>query len=98
MFIITKDKIDNGLSVGVATFSDVTLIPKNGTFTDAQKAKIKRKMPYRFRLLDGDGEVYFEGYSHDDSSFAPLDRFGAAFGCVQIDYWESGKNGGWKEL
>ena len=38
-----------------------------------------RELPYRFRMLDGDGEVYFEGRSNDNDTeglFAPLDDYG----------------------
>jgi hypothetical protein len=38
-------------------------------------------LPYRFRLKDGDGEVYYEGKSDDDASgaaFQPLDMWAEA--------------------
>ena len=53
----------------------------------------------RFRLLDGDGYVYFEGVSNDsetDIAFAPLDDFGEPdSGCVEIQYFRDGK---WETL
>ena len=58
-----------------------------------------QELPHRFRLLDGDNEVYYEGRSSDSSSFAPLDDFGEGnAGCTTIQYWEPGKGGGWKDL
>lgn len=43
-------------------------------------------MPYRFKVLDDDGTVYFWGVCSDDSSFEPLDDVGAAYGCTEIQY------------
>lgn len=54
------------------------------------------------RLLDDDGEVYYEGRCDscdDDNAFGPLDNFGGPnAGCTTIQYWQSGKGGGWKTL
>ena len=60
---------------------------------------MKTSLGRPFRLLDGDDEVYFLGemYSIDPGSetdFAPLDDFGAGFGCTSIQYkgetgWET---------
>lgn len=57
----------------------------------------------RFRMLDDDGEVYCEGYMIDltgnASGFEPKDDYGEpSLGCTEIQYWESGKGGGWKTL
>jgi hypothetical protein len=83
MFLITKDLINTDpfepTCIGV-TSSDYILD------TD---------LPYQFRILDGDKEVYFYGLSDDNSSFDPLDNLGTAFGCTSIEYLE---NGEWKEL
>ena len=52
--------------------------------------------PYKFRLLDDDGEVYYYGVSSNSSSFAPLDDFGMPNdGCTEIQYK---KNGVWETL
>lgn len=53
------------------------------------------KCKFKFRLLDDDEEVYFEGLSGNSSSFSPLDGFGVAFGCTDIQYFENGK---WESL
>lgn len=51
----------------------------------------------RFRLLDDDGVVYYEGRSADGSDSGPLDNFGTPnAGASRIQYWASGK--GWVEL
>ena len=57
----------------------------------------------KFRLLDDDGNVYFEGriiIKGDDigggeEDFMPLDGFGEGFGCTEIQYLE---NGEWETL
>lgn len=54
---------------------------------------------YSFRLLDGDGELYFSGRStsdDDEEAFDPLDRTMAVYGCVEIQYLQA--NGVWETL
>jgi hypothetical protein len=46
----------------------------------------RSKFPYFFRLYDDDNELYFEGYSDDDSSFEPLDSIGQSYGCTGLKY------------
>lgn len=79
-FIITKDIIDNG-------------VYDNQEFLRVEESK--EKCIYPFQLLDDDGELYFEGLSSNSSSFAPLDNFGAGYGCTEIKYLE---NGVWESL
>jgi len=85
MWTITRDYIEEGKGVGKCS-------------CDFEEAK-QTSLVHRFRMLDGDGEVYFEGVSDDASSqraFNPLDDFGRGFaGCVEIQYHE-GKT--WKPL
>lgn len=53
---------------------------------------------FSFRLLDGDGLVYAYGWSKDNSSFAPLDDYGAPmWGCAYIEYFNEEKLE-WEEL
>jgi hypothetical protein len=63
--------------------------------TDSGKDEVIRDKPevleHRFRLLDDDGIVYGEGYSHSNSSFAPLDYYQGLYGCVEIQYFEQGE-------
>lgn len=59
--------------------------------------------PVAFRLLDDDGQVYFTGWlegpeletADGETAFEPLDVFGAAYGCTELQYQE---NGCWKTL
>lgn len=53
---------------------------------------------FKFRLLDDDGEVYYEGKSTRNDSFAPLDNFGTPdAGCTEIQYWNEEKKA-WETL
>jgi hypothetical protein len=49
----------------------------------------------KFRILDDDGIVYYEGYSNNSSSFSPLDSYAKSDGCTDIQYFE---NGQWNTL
>lgn len=85
MWIITKDLIDDGKCVGVASRS-----------YDVAKAS---SLEHCFQLLDDDGAVYYEGNSDDCSAgkaFDPLDDFGWGHaGCVEIRYLSAS---GWEPL
>lgn len=55
-------------------------------------------LPFKFRMLDGDGNAYFYGYNktnNDNEAFGPLDDYGVAFGCTEIQYRNDGK---WETL
>lgn len=53
----------------------------------------------KFRLLDDDREVYFEGEisavqlldGGEDSAFEPLDTVGRSYGCTELQYREKGR-------
>jgi len=45
----------------------------------------------RFRLLDDDGIVYYEGKATADTDFEPLDWAAANAGCTEIQYLEQGR-------
>ncbi len=85
MWIITKDLLANGTSAGVCS--------RNCNVLNTPALR------NRFRLLDADGMVYYEGLSDDADSqraFAPLDDFGRGFaGCVTIEYFEQNR---WQAL
>lgn len=53
--------------------------------------------PRPFRMLDGDGNIYYYGFTFgDDDGFGPLDDFGQPnAGCTSIQYKIAGK---WEEL
>lgn len=54
-----------------------------------------RELPYVFRMLDADGEVYYVGQS-DQMDFDPLDEFGKPnAGCTDIQYKVDGE---WQTL
>lgn len=69
---------------------------RNTPHDEKQFAYLKSKCVHKFRCLDDDGEWYFRGVSTSDSSFAPLDSVGAAYGCTMIEYMN--KNGEWELL
>ena len=80
MWIITNDFTSDGKCLGVSSRD----------YEVEKGARLTR----RFRLLDGDREVYFEGVSDDaetEDAFAPLDDFGEGYaGCASIEYFERG--------
>jgi hypothetical protein len=84
-WIIDIDHITHGASVG-------TMGPRGYTGKGHELA-------CRFRILDDDGIVYYEGRnntSDDDNAFGPLDDFGAPnAGCTSIQYLVNGR---WETL
>ena len=80
MWTITDDRLERGTKVGTTSTN----------YDEAKTALLK----HRFRLLDDDGEVYYEGLSDDRDSqraFDPLDDFGLGYaGCTEIQYLEMG--------
>jgi hypothetical protein len=67
-----------------------------GSYDNAQAAS---NFPYRFKLYDDDGVLYYEGRSDDRDSqraFDPLDWADAYAGCTRIDYLRDG--GKWEAL
>ena len=83
-WLITKDFIDFGEMNG-----------ERWSYKDLTDEQIEKICVHKFRLLDDDGEVYFEGLSSDSSSFAALDMFGSGYGCTDIQYYEDGR---WRSL
>lgn len=85
MWVITKDIISDGDDVGVSS-------------KDYNKAT---PLPYEFRMLDGDDEIYYYGLSNDNDSeeaFSPLDDFGLGnAGCTEIQYYNE-KTKEWEPL
>lgn len=67
--------------------------------TDDGKDKVvcpkPKELDHKFRLLDDDKIIYAYGYSNDNNSFAPLDRYESMYGCTEIQYYEKGK---WETL
>ena len=79
---IDKDLVDDGVEVGNFWSN---WIDRGNTLE-----KCKRACKYKFRMLDDDGNLYYEGYSNDcnsEKAFAPLDDFGMPnAGCTEIQY------------
>ena len=85
---ITKDWADDGDAIGQW---NARLRPENDNIEYCKKLCTEK-----FRMYDDDGELYYEGYSNDSSSFQPLDDFGMPnAGCTEIKYYENGK---WETL
>jgi len=93
---ITKDLIDDGKAIG-------TEGPQNAPNTMLAIVRQLEKDPSmanelpkatRFRMLDDDGEVYFEGFLYGDNVdlFEPLDDFGMpGYGCTSIETMQDGQ-------
>lgn len=85
MWLITKDRISNSNEE-----SRVGVCSMGFTMKRMEKAKEKKRW-FKFRMKDGDGNVYYEGFcdsNDDESAFAPLDDFGEPdAGCCSIEYW-----------
>lgn len=54
------------------------------------------ELKYRYRVLDDDYITYFWGRCNNDSSFAPVDELGEAYGAIHIEY--KNENGEYEEL
>jgi hypothetical protein len=76
MWIITHDILENSKNIDIRSCD--------------YDESVKDSLIHRFRLLDGDSEVYYEGLSDDcdsENAFAPLDDFGEGnAGCIEIQY------------
>ena len=97
MWIITKDYLvdeESGIKSRVGTCSSKY---------DAEKFATRPQL--HIRLLDDDGEVYYEGLatkkrildSGEDLAFAPLDWAMADAGCTEMQYREN-ENQPWETL
>jgi len=99
MWCITRDFIDDGYSVGVC--SPDCAINFNKKTLSSKISEIEAEMPFRFRMLDDDDELYYIGYSSDNetiNAFDALDDFGIPnAGCTEIQYFNQ-NNGQWEVL
>jgi hypothetical protein len=70
--------------------------------TKEERQALATGMPYEFRLLDDDGEVYYLGRcgdiadAYEEQAFAPLD-WAAGEGAVSLEYRKAGTTG-WEIL
>jgi hypothetical protein len=91
---ITKDHIaEPGDPPATNTNATGMVGPHTATLTAAQI--IGHPDAKRFRLLDDDGEIYYEGFLIGDE-FAPLDDFGEPnAGCTAVQILADGR---WSDL
>jgi hypothetical protein len=76
---VTKDHIEEEGKV-----LEVNVLSRNYEESD------EPKLIHPFKMFDDDDNLYYEGFSTDDSSFGPLDNYGTPnAGCTYIQY----KNG-----
>lgn len=57
------------------------------------------ELPYKFKLYDDDGELYYEGRCNDrdgEDAFTPLDWAMHYAGCTEIRYLQD--SGKWEQL
>ncbi len=80
MWTITNDLVDDRKKVGTSSCNH----------DEAKSALLK----HHFRLLDDDGQVYYEGVSddcHSQRAFAPLEDFGKGYaGWTEVQYCQAG--------
>jgi hypothetical protein len=89
MWVITRD---------VLFEENALILAKSEAGTKSKDFKPADKVFFEFRLLDGDGVVYYHGLSDscdDDKAFDPLDYYGPHSGCTEIQYKV---NGQWETL
>ena len=89
MWLITKDNL--------ADPEDKAGTNSNAVGLGSSNYRKDVLLPYRFRMLDDDGAVYYEGFCSRES-FQPLDDFGMPnAGCTMIEYWNN-ENHKWEVL
>lgn len=93
---ITKDYLADPLARPCTNSNAVGIVGgTRGAMLTAQQI-IDHPDAKRFRMLDDDGETYYEGFLVGDDEFAPLDNFGEPnAGCTSIQVQE---NGAWVEV
>lgn len=72
--------VDNKLHEDARTFQS-----DDWNINYAETKKVSKM--YQFRLLDADGNVYFEGLS-TEKNFEPLDFTQYKYGCTDIEYYD----------
>ena len=93
-WVITRDASQERHYTGryKGRFHNYRASPHIPSLTNMAKA-----MPYEFRLLDDDGEVYFAGKCGDleqadaDQAFEPLDWAEPRYGCTEMQYRKRGE-------
>lgn len=86
-WVIDVDRLDNAQAVGV--------IGPRGV-TRKMESRLRSGYGRIFRMLDDDGEVYYEGRIIGGDGFEPLDDYGTPnAGAVHIQYRRDGE---WETL
>jgi hypothetical protein len=96
-WVITKDHI---FDPEYATKDRVGVYGPRG-ISEKDVAVLRAGKGRRWRALDDEDEVYYEGryIGPDELMFRPLDDFAMPdAGATTIQYWQSGEGGGWKTL
>jgi len=97
-WIITKDNLFHASDSTEARLGMKSEVGVRSHKWDEIIAKNPKAETFAFRMLDDDGEVYYEGKSTVADSFAPLDDFGMPnAGCTEIQY-RNGDNHSWEGL
>jgi len=95
MFIIAQDYVSKRREVEFDDYTEEYAESLKEECTDDNVPTNKDEL-YEFLLLDDDTNVYFRGFSDDDSSFEPLDWAMGEYGCTGIMY--KTKDGEWRYL
>jgi hypothetical protein len=90
-WIIDKDHFADKTKTAPCNANAVGMIGPRSYKGDGKELKV------RFRLLDDDGELYYEGRSSSNSDFGPLEDFAMPnAGCTIIQYKD--QHGVWQDL
>jgi len=91
MWIIDEDLSDTGNHPPGTNENAKGICSRDWDESKADKATLK------FRMLDGDENVYYVGRMTDRDDFRPLDEFGAPnAGCTGMQVWSRWTTGGYE--
>ena len=79
-WLVYYDHLDNR-SRFIVSSRDLELRPSS------EPQEIAKRLPIKFRLFDGDGELYFSGRM-ETADFHPLDEFGIDYGCTELKFYD----------
>ena len=92
---IIRDLIADTKAPKGSNFNAVGIVGPKGATLTAQAIQ-NHSQSKLFRMLDDDGEVYYEGFVVGENPSAPLTDFGTPnAGCTTIQYFMDGK---WETL
>ena len=97
-YAITKDHLPNADAAAGTNGNATGLIGPRSVKLSFEEI-VTHPKGQKFRMLDDDGEVYYEGIFVGDDEFQPLDFFGTpTAGCTSIEYWNPAHGGTWQPL